>query len=103
DGQRERMHAQDLLAEERRWSQAHIAPAVTDVVLQLQKREVMLDIPQQVRQKNEKRGRAADPEPGAGKRTALRGQEQAKDEAGSENQRRILIFEAESSHDAEPD
>ena len=40
---------------------------------------------------------------GLAKRTALRSQEQADDDAGAEDQHGVLVFEAESRQDAEPD
>jgi hypothetical protein len=63
----------------------------------------MLDTPQQIRQEDEERDRAGDPEPGAGKHAALRSQDQAEDDAGSKDQHGILVFQAESREDAEPD
>src|SRR6266480_3106090 len=63
----------------------------------------MPDVPQQVRQKNEQRDRAADPEPRASKHTPMRGHEQAETHGGAEDQHRIFVFEAESGDDSEPD
>src|SRR5579864_3838896 len=49
DGQSEGMHGQDLLREECQGSEGDVAPAAANIGLYLEKWEVVLDIPQQIR------------------------------------------------------
>ena len=65
-------------------------------------RRGVLDIPKQIPQKNQERDCARDPEPRAGKQAALRSQEQAENNASSEHQHGVLVFEAQSREDAKP-
>src|ERR1039458_3408673 len=63
DGKREREHSQDFLTDEGQRRQIDIAVRALDVRLQLQKWEVMLDVPQQVGQDDQEREQAGEPEP----------------------------------------
>ena len=58
DGQREREHSEDFLADERQRRQIHIAVRAPDIRLQFQEREMMLHVPQQVGQEEQKGERA---------------------------------------------
>ena len=64
---------------------------------------MVLDVPQEIRQEDQESDRAADPDPGARERAALRSQHQADHDAGAEDQHGVLVFEADSRQDAEPD
>ena len=64
---------------------------------------MVLNIPPQIRQKNEKRNRAADPNPRLSKHVALRSQDQPHKNPTAEDQHGVLILEAESRQYPEPD
>lgn len=93
------MHRQDLLAEEGYRPQRDIAPTATDIRLQLQKRELVMDVPHEIRRKNQECDGAPDPEPAVGKPAALRSQDQAQENAATEDQHGVLVFQPDSRHD----
>ena len=80
-----------------------VAAAAADVLLQFEKREMMLNVPQKVRQKDQECNRASHPKPGTGEQAALGREEEPEDNAGAENQHRVFVFEPDSGAYAEPD
>ena len=62
-----------------------------------------MDVPQQVRQENQKGGESAQPDPFVEKHTALFGQQQAHYDSQAEDGDGILFFHAEAGDHAEPE
>ena len=62
DRRAERKHGQRLLPEKRAQGEPDIAPAPRDIPLQLQEWEVVMNVPKQVGQEDQKRNEPADPE-----------------------------------------
>ncbi len=57
------MGQQNLLREILKGRQPHVSPGAADVVHELQEGPVIVNVPNQIRQKNQKRDDSAKPEP----------------------------------------
>src|SRR5437660_1681084 len=71
------MQQQNLLGEEFKRRESHVSSAGPDVGHQFEKRPVIVDIPNQVRQEDQKCGNATQPEPLLQQNTALPGQQKS--------------------------
>src|ERR1700683_195015 len=97
------MDEHGLLEEISRKGQDDVAPLGADIVHQLQKRPIVLDVPEQVGKKDQKRGKSANPDPRMEKRTALRGEQQAHNDAKPEQSDGVLLLHADAGDNAEPE
>ena len=64
---------------------------------------MIVDVPQQVRQEEQERDGAADPQPFRAQKPALLRQEQTYYDAETEDRHGVLVFEAHSRQHPEPD
>src|SRR5437870_3449978 len=71
------MQQQNLLGEEFKRRESHVSSTGPDVVHQFEKRPVIVDIPNQVRQEDQKCGNATQSEPLLQQNTALPGQQKS--------------------------
>src|SRR4030095_11158779 len=92
------MEQENLLRKIFNWGKLNIFSRRFDVVHQFQKRPVMLHIPNQVRQKDYKRGQPADPEPFTQECFALFAQKETDNYCEAKHGYRILFLQPESSH-----
>src|SRR5262249_8223762 len=70
---------------------------------QLQKRPVVVPVPEQVGQENEKRNQSTEPDPRIQKRAALLGQKEPDHNSQAKDRDGVLLLHAQTSHDAEAD
>ena len=85
DGGGEGVHEQRLLEEERKRSQHHVTAFGAYGPHQLNKRPVVLDVPEHVGKEDEEGGESAEPDPLVEEDAALLGQQQADDDAEAED------------------
>src|SRR5882724_5777777 len=97
------MEKEDLLLDELDGAQGHVLAGELDVLQVLERREVMAGLPEEVRQEEGERDRAADPDPGFRELAALRRQKEREGHGGSKEQRRVLVLEAEAREDSKRD
>src|SRR5262249_3894477 len=96
------LQQQALLQEKLERVQNNIPTRGPDVVNKLREREVVVNVPQQVRQKDQKGSEAAHPNPLIEKYAALLGQQQPHHDGESEDRDRILFLHADAGDHAEP-
>src|SRR6266849_7039727 len=97
------MNQQNLLEDVLQRREFNIAAAGLDVAHQLQKRPVMLDVPDEVREKNQEGHNSTQPDPFVSEDAALLGQQQPDDDAQAEHGNGILFFHPDASDDTEPE
>ncbi len=96
------MNQQRLLEEILRQRKHDIAPIRADIVHQLDERPVIVNVPKQVRQKDQESREPAKPKPRTEQRAALRSQQKPDDHTEAEQSDRIFFLQAQSRDDAEP-
>src|SRR5712692_667821 len=80
----------------------HVAPVAADVGEQFEKREVMLDVPDEIGKEYQEREQAAEPYPRLEEHGAMLGKQQARDHAGGEEDDAILVLKRYARDEAEP-
>src|SRR5205823_11632192 len=99
----ERMEEEDLLLHELEGRQHHVLAGPLHVLEVFDRREAVSDLPEEVRQKEQQRDPAADPDPTPAELSALRRGEERENDGRTEEQHRVLVLETESREDAEGD
>src|SRR5258706_1047926 len=99
----DRMYDENLLGEISRGRKDQVAAVGLDVVHELRKGPVILNIPEKIRKKNEKGERAAEPDPFPGKNAALFGQQQSNHDAKTEHGNRVFLLKTNACDDAKPE
>ena len=102
DRQQDRVHVDDLLLHERERAEHDVLAFAADVGQVFDRREVMADLPDEVREKERDSNGAGDPYPTSRELTAMMRQQQGDGDRESERQRRVLILESETGQHAEP-
>src|SRR6267378_3954465 len=103
DRREDRVNDKNLLGEIGRGRKDHVAAVGLDVVHELRKGPVILNIPEKIRKKNQKGERAAEPDPFRRKNAALHGQQQSNHDAKTEHGNRVLLLETNACDDAKPE
>src|ERR1700719_4165028 len=96
------MNQQSLLKEILKWSQHNIATFSFNVPHQFDKRPVIVDVPQQIGQKDQKSGEAPQPDPLVGEYSALFRQHKANHDSEAEDGNGIFLFHAKTGNDTKP-
>ena len=102
DRQQDRVHVDDLLLNEREWSEHDVLAFPADVGEVFNRREVMADLPDDVREEKRESDRAGDPNPRSSELAAMMRQKQGDGDRESERQRGVFVLKAETGKDAEP-
>src|SRR5216684_8444283 len=80
----------------------HVAPVAADVGKQFEKREVMLDVPDEIGKEYQESEQAAEPDPRLEEHGAMLGKQQAHDHTGGEEDDAILILKRHARDESEP-
>src|SRR5260370_38352117 len=80
----------------------HVAPVAADVGEQLEKRELMLDVPDEIGKEYQEGDQASEPDPRLEERGTLFGKQQSRDHARCEEDDPILVLKPYSCDEAEP-
>src|ERR1700730_8995784 len=83
-------------------SERHVAPAAADVGEQFEKREVMLDVPDEMGKEYEEGDQSSEPDPRFEEHGAVLGQQQTRDHAGCEEDDAIFVLKGYTCDEAEP-
>ncbi len=100
DRKRERMHLDDLLGKELQRRQRHVLVR-GGVADELQRRRAVRRLPDQMRQEEENRDRATQPDPGAAEVPALGSEQQPGEHPAAEEEHAVLVLQAEAADQAE--
>src|SRR5216684_2974812 len=96
------MNQQSLLKEVLARGEYHVAAFRSDVAHQFEERPVIVNVPEEVRKKNQECREAAEPYPLVEKDAALFGEEQADNNSETEERDGILFLQAKARDHAEP-
>src|SRR5260370_20805761 len=80
----------------------HVTPVAADVGEQLEKREVMLDVPDEIGKEYQEGDQASEPDPRLEEHGALFRKQQARDHARCEEDDAILVLKRYPCDEAEP-
>src|SRR6267143_4158425 len=80
----------------------HVAPVAADVGEQFEKREMMLDIPDEIGKEYQESDQAAEPDPRLTEHGAMLSKQQARDHAGGEEDDAIFILKRYARDQAAP-
>src|SRR5271154_6253806 len=96
------MHENRLLNEVLAGAEDHIAAFGANIVHQLEEGPVVVEVPEQIRKKNQERGDAAEPEPFVEQKASLRGEEQADYDSEAKERDGVFLFESDARYHAKP-
>ena len=97
------MEEEDLLLHEFERREHDVLAGALHVLEVLERREAVPDLPEHVREEEKQGDRAADPDPSLAELAALGRQDERDDDGRAEEERRVLVLEAQSREDAERD
>ncbi len=100
-GKRNGVQRQDLLRDERERGENHVLATPLHIREVFQGREAMRVLPDQVRCEDRKRNRASDPDPWLDQLAPERGEKHRDDDGESEEQRGVLVQQAETAKSPE--
>src|SRR6516225_4591901 len=95
------MQIENLLRHESRRCQRDGQAVDPMIAKPLKRGQSATDLPEQVGQENEERHQGRQPQPAIQQESALRGKQQAHQNAKAEEEHRMLVFKAESSQNSE--